>query len=58
MAMTSSERSRRWFSNPENCKSRAVARRERYASDDKYREAVQKSAREYRRRQREVEVIQ
>ncbi len=58
MAMTATERSRRWFANPENCKSRAVARRERYALDDKYREAVLKSARQYRRRQREVEVIQ
>ncbi len=58
MAMTATERSRRWFANPENRNNRAVARRERYASDDKYREAVQKSAREYRRRQREAEVIQ
>ena len=58
MAMTSSERSRRWFANPENRNNRAVARRERYASDDRYREAVLKSVREYRRRQREAEVIQ
>ena len=58
MAMTATERSRRWLTNPDNRMNRAVARRERYALDDKYREAVLKSARQYRRRQREVEVVQ
>ena len=57
MAMTSSERSRRWLANPDNRKKRAAVRRERYASDDKYREAAHKSVREYKRRQREAGVI-